>query len=410
MATVAFLWPATASKAVYGVQASLLLLAWLFPRFADALDPTYPLAGLLLHKVKQAGFYRLRASHKFHFAGGKAAKLTKPEIALRKDLWVRCVLAYQSISIAKGHLPSRMIGSIGGMHTETSDRSLSLQLKCQDIVVQCHTAVSDNGANDILSRGQSNAIDIIIRIFDTRLRDVEDEILKNGASGSVGSTITVLDTTILDKFHIYLARLHVRVFSLFAYPSCEHNHFNDPITILLSIARTVVDLMNEIIHGLGYPPSPPNYMINALIIASLTIMRIVKTNSNDAKVTLSEAYDISCSRLARTLSSSPNDTLAKIATILEDLWKQKNVYKRSDGLADVPIPFSSRLGVNLVLDAASRWYDLQSRPQRNGNAYSNIFPHTGEYDSICYRSSFLMLRRKELSSLIVPLSCNHWLG
>lgn len=152
---LAFLWPTTPSNPIHGIQASLPLLTWPFPRFSNVLDHMYPLAGLLIHKVRQAGFHRPQASHEFYLIEGKPARLTDAEIGCRKDLWACCVHAYQSISIVKGHLPGRMIGAAGGCHTQTSNKSLELQLQCQDVVVQCCTAVAENGHFGIISDAQA---------------------------------------------------------------------------------------------------------------------------------------------------------------------------------------------------------------------------------------------------------------
>ncbi|KAI5194234.1 hypothetical protein E4T39_08725 [Aureobasidium subglaciale] len=365
---LAFLWPATTSKPIHGIQGSLLLLTWPFPRFANTLDVTYPLAGLLIHKAKQAGFHRSRASHEFYFGEGKAARLTDPEIAMRKDLWARCVYAYQSISIAKGHLPGRMSSSVSGYHTETSDHSLELQLKCQDIVVQCCIAVADNVLYGELSPNQSHAIYTIVRIFDTRLQDLEVENLTKMASQSPNGTFPISNLPVADKLHIQSARLNVQIFNLFIPSPRKLNDVDEPVRLLLSTARTVVDLIKKLVQLPSFPLSPPNLIIEALILASFTIIRVFKTGPSDPRDTEAEGCINDCKHLARALSSNANDALAKTAIMLEDLWKHPNTYRNPDGSADVPIPFLSRLSAGLVVDAASRWFDIINIPLEHGKS------------------------------------------
>ncbi|THW94258.1 hypothetical protein D6D17_08004 [Aureobasidium pullulans] len=227
VAELAFLWPTTASNPIHGIQASLLLLTWPFPRFSNVLDFMYPLAGLIFHKVRQAGFHRPKAGHEFYLVEGKPARLTDAEVALRKDLWARCVLSYQSISIAKGHLPGRMIGAVGAYHTETTDRSLELQLQCQDII--------------------ANAVAIIIRVFDTRVRDLEVEKLTRLAK-ELTQEITGFSTlTVTENLHVQSARLNILVFSLFIPSLGATDDMVEPIQLLLSTAKSVLDLVKRVV-------------------------------------------------------------------------------------------------------------------------------------------------------------------
>ncbi|KAG9606253.1 hypothetical protein KCU77_g229, partial [Aureobasidium melanogenum] len=319
-----------------------------------------------MHKVKQAGFHRPSASHEFYLVAGRPARLTEVEIALRKDLWVRCVLAYQSVSIAKGHLPARVFGSVGGYLTETPDRSLELQLKCQDIVVQCCTAVTENGLLGIMSDDQGRAINIIVRVFDTRLRDLEVEALTSIASRAKLGLADLPFLTTTEHLIFQSARLDVQVFSLFVSHPPKPTDFEDPIALLASTARTVLDLIRKLVNIPSFPPSPPNYVVDALMIASFTVLRIFKTDLGGLRMTDAEDCIDSCKHLARSLSSNENDALSKTATMLEDLWRHGNAYKKPDGTKDVPISFLGRLNAGLVIDAAWKWFDIVNVLPENG--------------------------------------------
>jgi hypothetical protein len=355
---LAFLWPTTPSNPIYGIQASLLLLIWPFPRFSNVLDHMYPLAGLLIHKVRQTGFHRPQASHEFYLIEGKPARLTDAEIGIRKDLWARCVHAYQSISIAKGHLPGRMIGAVGGYHTETSDKSLELQLQCQDIVVQCCTAVSDNGLLGNISDAQANAVAIIVRVFDTRLRDLEVETLTRRASELTQQSTGFPALTITENLHVQSARLNILVFSLFVRSPGATDDMDEPVQLLLSTARTVLDLIKRLVQLATFPPSPPNHVVDTFLISTFTILRIAKIYPKNVWVADAESCINSCKLLARSLSSNENDSLFKTATMLDDLWRNPRAYRRPDGSADAPIAYLGRLSAGLVIDAVSKWHDI----------------------------------------------------
>ncbi|THZ50362.1 hypothetical protein D6C90_02667 [Aureobasidium pullulans] len=358
VAELAFLWPTTASNPIHGIQASLLLLTWPFPRFSNVLDFMYPLAGLIFHKVRQAGFHRPKAGHEFYLVEGKPARLTDAEVALRKDLWARCVLSYQSISIAKGHLPGRMIGAVGAYHTETTDRSLELQLQCQDIIVQCCTAISDTGLLSNMSDAQANAVAIIIRVFDTRVRDLEVEKLTRLAK-ELTQEITGFSTlTVTENLHVQSARLNILVFSLFIPSSGATDDMVELIQLLLSTAKSVLDLVKRVVQLPTFPPSPPNHIVDTFLISTFTILRIAKIYPNNVWVADAESCINSCKLLARSLSSNDNDALFKTGMMLDDLWGNPRAYRKPDGSADAPIGYLGRLSAGLVMDAASKWHEI----------------------------------------------------
>lgn len=348
----------------------LLVLTWPFPRSPNRLDVTYPLADLLLSKAKQAGFHRPRASHEFYFIRERTVRLTEAEIAVRKDLWVRSVLVYQSIAITKGQLPNRMNSPAYGYHTETANETLALQLKCQDIVTQCCTAVVENGLHENTTYDQKHAMAIILRIFDNRLRDLEMDTLTYNTSQCANGTSATPTLSIMDKFHIHTSRLNVQIFNLYIQSSDDFNDFDGPIASLLSIARTVFDLVERFIQAPSSPPDPPNHITNALVFASFVILRVVKTGSGDLRVKEAESYVTRAIHLAKELSSDRNDISSKTATILGDLWRHPGTYKNPDGSPDMSVRVLNRLTAGLVIDAAWRWFDIVDEPPKHGNTAS----------------------------------------
>jgi len=340
---------------------------------------TYPLAGLLIHKVKQAGFHRPEASHEFYLASGEAAGLSKAEFALRKDLWARCVYAYQSVSIAKGHLPDRTIDALRNYHTRLQDQSLDLRLRCQDIVVQCCIAVSDNGTQGTISDDRANAISVLVRVFDSRLQDLEAEILTRLILPSQQGLANIPTLGITENLHIQLARLNIQVFSLFIRPpACSHST-EEPIPLLYSTAVKVLDLVKRLIQTQSFPPSPHNSIVDALLMASFTILRIAKTYKNDARMEDAGNHIRSSKHLAISLSSNEHDSLSKMAIMLQDLWTHPQAYRNANGSLDVPIPFLGRLSAGLVIDAASKWFESVKSLPEHGMAIPSEHSSRGRY-------------------------------
>jgi hypothetical protein len=133
---------------------------------------------------------------------------------------------------------------------------------------------------------------------------------------------------------------------------------DEPVQLLLSTARTVLDLIKRLVQLATFPPSPPNHVVDTFLISTFTILRIAKIYPKNVWVADAESCINSCKLLARSLSSNENDSLFKTATMLDDLWRNPRAYRRPDGSADAPIAYLGRLSAGLVIDAVSKWHDI----------------------------------------------------
>lgn len=160
------------------VQAFLLLVTWPLP---DAVETNqqelnYVFAGLLLHLAQRSGLHVPAGSDEFFRA--MTPNLPDIGIARRTEMWTLIVLAYQRVCMCKGFLARTSFDispemSQNQSRQQTLSSALKLRLKWQDLCVQCGSAVSENGMRHMTPE-QDRALSIIIRTYDTQIKDLEN--------------------------------------------------------------------------------------------------------------------------------------------------------------------------------------------------------------------------------------------
>lgn len=376
---LAFLSPTTAQEPIFGIQASLIILTWALPRLVSGVDTRYTLAALALHRSEQAGFHRPNASREYQGAAGENTRLAQSELLARENIWRRCVYTYQSIAIARGQVPRRMPIVVDSWRRAPSmDLSFRLQSRSQDLVVQCCTAVEEYGLYEDMSASQCDAISSIIGIFIAQLGDVESEALPRPAANSPSSRS---ELCLSDRLSVLSARLQLQVFYLFLDTSKDMRRLGVSLSALLSTACAVYDSINTIISLPQFPPSPPSYIIQALITASLVIIRLVKTAARQSPDYAAPGYVSGCERLASQLSTSPNDKMARLSAMLGDLWRSETSFKNNDGSPDGRIRVLSRLGAGLQVDTVWRWMRLGAKCGRSVTAHAGMFTSLEDRDT-----------------------------
>ncbi|KAL1306232.1 hypothetical protein AAFC00_004323 [Neodothiora populina] len=356
---LAFLSPATTPDPLLSIKGKLLILTWSPARAPTKRDSVFVLAGLLVHEAKQAGLHTPKSSHEFGFARDRRLRLSEAEHVERANLWALCVLVYQRSCTCKGHLPNNLNEIVSLSQSRFLDPTLRLQLRCQDIVSKFVTAIAGNGVQN-MSLDQRRAMDILIQAFTDQVDLLErDAKIESGATvEDAHSHIAVHTMTSLDTC---AARLHIQSFWFYK----EHNiTFGSPLARLLNTACAAITLIDELCKTPTLPPSPPNYLTYVLLGAVYYLLRIIKTPS-DRYVDLERAAShLSLGlRLLKKVSVHNNDTSAKSALLLTQLWNDPLAFKGPDGTADVALKVHNRLGAAPVLDTICRWYDLHDEQQ-----------------------------------------------
>ena len=170
------------------IKGMMLLLTWPLPKSANGTTPgdvTFVICGSLLHMAMQIGLHIPTSSQDFSRV---KIHLTEAEIAKRAELWGYCIVTYQRSCSIKGHAPLALLD----LYQDSEQRhalftrispTLQFQLKLNGLLTRCCSAMLQSGLR-LLPKSQEQSVDILIRVFEANLKDVEAEAV----SGTHDST------------------------------------------------------------------------------------------------------------------------------------------------------------------------------------------------------------------------------
>jgi len=161
------------------VKGLLLILTWPFPKNPHGNipgDTSHVLCGSILHMAMQIGLHIPTSSQDFSRV---KVHLTEAEIAKRAELWGYCIVTYQRACSIKGHSPLSLLD----LYQDAEQRhalfsrispTLRYQLKLNSLITRCCSAMLQSGLR-LMSKDQEPSLDILIRVFEANLKDVETE-------------------------------------------------------------------------------------------------------------------------------------------------------------------------------------------------------------------------------------------
>lgn len=160
------------------IKGLLLILTWPFPKSAHGTpgDATFVISGSLLHMAMQIGLHIPTSSQDFSRV---KIHLTEAEIVKRAELWGYCIVTYQRACSIKGLAPLALLD----LYQDAEQRhalftrispTLQFQLKLNGLLTRCCSAMLQSGLR-VMSKDQEHSVDILIRVFEANLKDVEPE-------------------------------------------------------------------------------------------------------------------------------------------------------------------------------------------------------------------------------------------
>jgi hypothetical protein len=161
------------------VKGLLLILTWPFPKNPHGNTPgdiSHVLCGAILHMAMQIGLHIPTSSQDFSRV---KVHLTEAEIAKRAELWGYCIVTYQRACSIKGHSPLSLLDLYQDAEQRATlfsriSSTLRYQLKLNSLITRCCSAMLQSGLR-LMSKDQEHSLDILIRVFEANLKDVETE-------------------------------------------------------------------------------------------------------------------------------------------------------------------------------------------------------------------------------------------
>ncbi|KAJ5217961.1 uncharacterized protein N7498_000060 [Penicillium cinerascens] len=359
---MALLSTLSVSPPSHTIQGILLLLTWPFPK-GDHPDVTFPMGGILLHIAMQNGLHIPMSSHEFSRV--KIAAPSEPDLLRRSELWAHSVIVYQRVCVTKGQLP-RALGNLG---QDPAQRQvlfekiapwMALKLRCQELIAKCSEAAMENGMRT-MSPDQERALDIILRMYEDQVDDLELQ--------------TVTDD---ERFDTALCRMAIQSFHFYKNPTSVSSGCYQRILVT---ACSLVDYIRLLSDRVGFLSMVPVQMGFALLLASTSLLRILKSNaaSQGLETSRARACLFAAINLAQQMSVDSADLAAKTVTVLKAVWNSNKAFRKMDGSEYNSLRIRSRLVLSPILDVVWWWrdeFDPGSRSVRSvvepaqGNAYA----------------------------------------
>ncbi|KAJ5153623.1 uncharacterized protein N7500_009062 [Penicillium coprophilum] len=349
---MAFLSVLSTCAPCYTIQGLLLLLTWPFPK-ENRPDVTFPLSGMLLHVAMQNGFHIPMSSHEFSRV--KIPESSDSDMVRRSELWAHCVLVYERSCIFKGQSPRNLVS----LAQDTIQRQvifdkiaphLVQKLRCQEVVGKCSEAVLKNGVR-AMSLDQELGLDILLRKYEAVVDDI------------------ALQEVVDDEgHHLLLCRMAIQSFHFYKNQTLVSSGC---LPHLIVTACNLVDYVQGLADRLGSLFMAPVSISFGLLLASMSLLRILKSNfaSSGLDTSRAQASFFAAINLAKQMSTDRSDTAAKMITVLNQLWNSNKAFRRSDGSDHTTLRIRSRLILSLILDAVWWWrdeYDPHTRAQMRG--------------------------------------------
>ncbi|KAJ5732403.1 hypothetical protein N7493_003884 [Penicillium malachiteum] len=327
------------------VQAFLLVLTWPFPK-GDHPDVSLPLAGTMLHVSMQNGLHIPMSSHEFFRV--KMPAPSETDLQRRSELWALSMVVYQQVSMQKGHLPrinqtqdpaqrQLMIDKISPL--------MALKLRSQELIGRCCEAVLENGLRT-MSLEQERSLDILLRTYETQVDELELEAVTDD-----------------ERFTIFLCRMAVQSFHFYKTQTLVSSACFPRVLIT---ACNLIDYIQSLIDRVQSLSMAPSQMQFAVLLASCSLMRILKSPSasHGLETIRARASLFTAINLAKQMSVDSADLPSKTVTILNALWNSTKAFRKADGSEFNALRIRGRLVVGTVIDTIWWWRDEYDPPTR----------------------------------------------
>lgn len=134
---------------------------------------------------------------------------------------------------------------------------------------------------------------------------------------------------------------------------------------LLVTACCLIDYIQSLIGRLGCLAMTPVQMGFGLLLASTSLLRILKstTASHGLEIGRARSSLFTAINLAKQMSVDSADLSAKTVTVLNAIWNSNRAFRRADGSEYIALRIRSRLVLSPILDAVWWWRDEFDPPR-----------------------------------------------
>ncbi|OJJ53491.1 hypothetical protein ASPSYDRAFT_212411 [Aspergillus sydowii CBS 593.65] len=322
------------------IQSLVIICAWPFPTSSSTTDPTYTLAGTMVHLAFQMGLH----------CASSAEDFTKGRLNLSADqrrewvaTWQACNIVAHSVSVGCG-LPATV-----QLHDQTLpkpvpwDSALWSHLRIEQYRQRVSLTLAPNAMVSrahSLDRGRLAAY----RLLNLAYLDLEQEIIAVAPSSRT-------------RIYLSAARIHLHSFYLLDDP-CVDGYMDRIGTLYQSAYDFVAQSLAIDQEGEASLHHWPFFCYQMFVSASCVILRVLKNGHFDAAVDVNSGKALLNSAILalRKISVANNDLPARLSDVIAFLYSQRGIR----GVPGDP-PHSlrprvlNRLSMSVVYDSLWEW-------------------------------------------------------
>ncbi|ORY10782.1 hypothetical protein BCR34DRAFT_485124 [Clohesyomyces aquaticus] len=337
----------TRNNPIERIKGFLLLLSWPFPSSASFRDPSFVLAGMLLHTSMQCGLNTPAFSQDF---SKSYSKIPEQDLIRRAEVWAHVVITYQQICSGTGQ-PNLVSFEVCNEETHLKPlldmlpSTLKIRLQISDIIGRANKALLNIGLASMTPQ-QERTMDALLKGFCSELENL------NNVSPKL---------SVWDRLYISAARQDLTAMQF--YKSVTSLDMQSSVLIFnatTDILTQFRDLDREfVVHRIC-----TRYFHSVALLSLASLARILKGPFAGAldQARGNSLIDAGISFL-RSCSISKGDFGAKCASFAENLGSSNRIFREADGSVNITLRVRNRLSAGPIHDIIKYWRDELVGPE-----------------------------------------------
>ncbi|KAF2030721.1 hypothetical protein EK21DRAFT_64788 [Setomelanomma holmii] len=336
----------TRNNPIERIKGLILLLHWPFPSSAFYRDPSFLLAGFLLHMAMQCGLNAPTFSEEFTKS---YTKTTEQEHLRRAEIWAHVVVTYQMTCTGSGQpnlvsfdLCSEQVNLKALL--EQLPTSLQLRLDLSNIMSRANKALLDLGLASMTVQ-QERTMDALTKGFRSEVETLKKATPSISAIDRLLVAAVVLDLSVM-QFYKSATTLNLQ--------SC---------LLIYNTASEVLEDFRDLDRDLGLHRTCTRHILTIALLGLASMTRILKGPFAES-LDQARGYDlvVAGTGFLRSCSIQAGDFPAKCATFGAKMWNSKNIYRNPDGSINITLRVRNRLSGGPIHDAIRCWKQEFSGP------------------------------------------------
>ncbi|KAF1849493.1 uncharacterized protein K460DRAFT_280097 [Cucurbitaria berberidis CBS 394.84] len=358
---LAFSSMALRSSQIPVIQGLLILSTWRLPTNSMYKDMTHLLCGSAVHLATQIGLHISGVGQDF---ARMPIKQNQDLKISRARLWLCCVIVSIRTSCAEG-IPPLAESFFDGDERNREDMvpylPVDLQYLHKVFIILLRAMVAMGKTNLQSTNCDVRVLRSLISIFDSQLLNL--------APSS--------PSDLVDTLQLNCARIHVRAFHFFAYPTSpgpDADGFSRFYSLCVSVIQAATTM--TMTQQTAFASVSQSFIDRTITLAGFTILRLIRSPlAQHLDLAAGEQAFFQAVQFLKNVSLQQGDIGVRTALIMNDLWGSNRVFRRKDGRTDsLGLRLRTRLSMSVSYDMFWYWREEFGHMQNPYNGDEPILP------------------------------------